>query len=192
MTKLLEVQNLQAFSKEGAQLSPAVNFELQNGEVLFLRGENGAGKSTILKTILGLHQYFKGSFHFSVDSAQIQYLPQLGNLNFHLPLTLADMLADPSNQHAPSPLLAGLDLNKKWNTASGGERQKILFTSALMKKPRILLLDEPFNHVDKEAGHLLEKSLSHYLQEHPESAMILISHRALIQDWPKVRFVEIR
>jgi len=188
MAKLLEVQNLQAFSREGTPLSPTVHFELQEGEVLFLRGENGAGKSTILKTILGLHKYYRGNFQFTPNPSEIQYLPQLGNLNFHLPLTLADML----DGKVESPLLAGLDLSKKWNTASGGERQKILFTSALMKNPRVLLLDEPFNHVDKEASHLLEESLSSYLKEHPQSAMILISHRALIHDWPKVRFVEIR
>ncbi len=188
MAKLLEVRNLQAFSREGVILSPTVQFELQEGEVLFLRGENGAGKSTILKTILGLHKYFSGTFHFSAQPSEVQYLPQLGNLNFHLPLTLADMLEG----KVDSPLLAGLDLSKKWNTASGGERQKILFTSALMKKPRVLLLDEPFNHVDKEASHLLEESLSHYLRENPQSAMMLISHRSLVRDWPKVRFVEIR
>ncbi|MDG0815381.1 ATP-binding cassette domain-containing protein [Bdellovibrio svalbardensis] len=188
MTKLLEVQNLQAFSSEGRTLSPIVNFELHAGEVLFLRGENGAGKSTLLKTILGLHKYFKGTFDFFPRNSEIQYLPQLGNISFHLPLTLADML----DGEVSSPLLAGLDLSKKWNTASGGERQKILFASALMKKPRVLLLDEPFNHVDKNASHLLEQSLSDYLRENPQSAMLLISHRSLNQDWPQVRYVEIR
>lgn len=188
MTKLLEVKNLQAFSREGLALSPVVNFQLHEGEVLFLRGENGAGKSTILKTILSLHPYFQGHFQFVVKPSEIQYLPQLGNLNFHLPLTLADMLGG----DVASPLLKDLDLKKKWNTASGGERQKILFTSTLMKKPKVLFLDEPFNHVDKDASHLLEQSLNHYIKENPQSALILISHRALIQDLPKVRFVEIR
>lgn len=189
MEKLLEVRNLQAFSKEGRALSPIVNFELQEGEVLFLRGENGAGKSTIMKTLLGLHKNFSGTYEILPTFNDIAYLPQLGNLNFHLPLTLSDMLM---GDNVSSPLLKGLDLNKKWNTASGGERQKVLFTSALLRKPRILFLDEPFNHVDKDAGKLLEHSLSGYLRDNPKSAMILISHRALIQDWPKIRYVEIR
>ncbi|HEX7672705.1 MAG TPA: ATP-binding cassette domain-containing protein [Bdellovibrio sp.] len=188
MAKLLEVKGLQAFSRENRALSPIVNFELHEGEVLFLRGENGAGKSTIMKTLLGLHKNYVGEFQIFPSKNEIQYLPQLGNLSFHLPLTLADMLESPSN----SPLLKGLDLNKKWNTASGGERQKVLFTSALMKQPRILFLDEPFNHVDREAGLLLEESLGDYLKTHPQTAMVLISHRSLILDWPTVRFVEIR
>ena len=188
MSSLLDVQNLRALSREGGALSPVVNFSLESGEVLFLRGENGAGKSTILKTLLKLHPYFTGKFQFQVPHSEIEYLPQLGNLHFHLPLTLADMLGG----DVQSPLLKGLDLNKKWNTASGGERQKVLFSAALAKKPKILILDEPFNHVDKDACVLLEDSLSSYLKMHPESAMMLVSHRALSNNWPKMRVLEIQ
>ena len=127
-----------------------------------------------MKTLLGLHKHYEGSFHFHVESKDIAYLPQLGNLNFHLPLTLADML----QEAVSSPLLTGLDLQKKWNTASGGERQKILFSATLVKRPQILFLDEPFNHVDKDASALLEKALSDYLKENPQSAMILEIGRA--------------
>ncbi|WP_413292619.1 ATP-binding cassette domain-containing protein [Bdellovibrio sp. HCB185ZH] len=188
MKKLLSVSNLQALSKSGKNLSPAVNFDLHAGDILFLRGENGAGKSTILKTLLKLHTYYSGKFDFAVKNEEIEYLPQLGNLNFHLPLTLADMLGEAIS----SPLLAGLDLNKKWNTASGGERQKILFSAALAKKPKVLILDEPFNHVDKDAGLLLEEGLLQFLKENPESALILVSHRSLSQNHARMRFLEIQ
>ncbi|UYL08765.1 ATP-binding cassette domain-containing protein [Bdellovibrio sp. SKB1291214] len=188
MKKLLSVSNLQALSKSGTKLSPAVNFDLHSGEILFLRGENGAGKSTILKTLLKLHGYYSGKFEFAVKNQEIEYLPQLGNLNFHLPLTLGDMLGAQTH----SPLLAGLDLNKKWNTASGGERQKILFSAALAKKPKVLILDEPFNHVDKDAGHLLEQGLIQFLNQNPDSALILVSHRTLTNNDPRMRFLEIQ
>lgn len=188
MKKLLSVSDLQALSKSGAKLSPAVNFELHSGDVLFLRGENGAGKSTILKTLLRLHPYFSGNFKFHVGVDEMEYLPQLGNLNFHLPLTLADMLGEAVS----SPLLVGLDLNKKWNTASGGERQKVLFSAALAKKPKVLILDEPFNHVDKDAGLLLEQGLMQFLKENPESALVLVSHRSLSQSHSQVRYLEIQ
>ncbi|MBO9668597.1 MAG: ATP-binding cassette domain-containing protein [Bdellovibrio sp.] len=188
MSVLLEVKGLQVLTKNKTNLSPVVNFELNSGEVLFLKGENGSGKSSILKTLLGLHPYFSGRFQFHVDISDIEYLPQLGNLNFHLPLTLADMLGEAQS----SPLLKGLDLNKKWNTASGGERQKILFSAALAKHPRILILDEPFNHVDTEAGHHLEDGLRQYLKDHPQSAMILVSHRNLSGDGASLRTLEIR
>lgn len=190
MSHVLEVQNLRAKTKEGHFLSPAVSFSLEAGEVLFLRGENGAGKSTILKTILGLHKYYEGNFHFLIQKSDIQYLPQLGNLHFHLPLTLKDMIGDATNPD--SVLLKGLDLKKKWNTASGGERQKVILASILSKNPRLLVLDEPFNHVDKESTTILESALTDFLSTHPQSSLIIVSHRALVQDWNRVQFLEIQ
>ena len=189
MSQLLRVQNLRAKNPAGEWISPQVSFDLQAGEVLFFSGENGAGKSTLLKTILGLHKKFSGEFHFSVRPEEIQYLPQLGNLHFHLPLTLQDML---SHADAGSPLLKGLDLQKKWNTASGGERQKILLAAVLEKKPRLLILDEPFNHVDKESIAVIEEALGLFLKSYPQSSLIIVSHRAFVQDWAHVRFLEIR
>ncbi|MNT42241.1 putative ABC transporter ATP-binding protein [compost metagenome] len=85
-----------------------------------------------------------------------------------------------------------MDLSKLWNTASGGERQKVLLSALLAKKPKILILDEPFNHVDRDSALQLEESLQNYLQENPQSAMIMVSHRALVNAWPRVRFLEIR
>lgn len=189
MSYLLNVTNLKCKNSSGEWISPLVSFELQAGEVLFLRGENGAGKSTLLKTILGLHKKFVGTIQFNLHPDEIQYLPQLGNLHFHLPLTLQDMLKDASSE---SPLLRGLDLKKKWNTASGGERQKILLASVLEKNPRLLILDEPFNHVDQESVLLIEEALGSFLKSHPESSLILVSHRAFVQEWARVRFLEIR
>ncbi|MNJ99909.1 Zinc import ATP-binding protein ZnuC [compost metagenome] len=188
MKTLLEATDLQALSKEGTPLSPAIQFQLQKGEVLFWTGDNGAGKSTLLKTLLGLHSPSRGSCRFHFPIAQVQYLPQLGSLHFHIPLTLRDMLPD----NALSPLLKGLDLSKKWNTASGGERQKVLLAAALLKKPQVLILDEPFNHVDRDSALVLEQGLQDFIKESPESAMIMVSHRALVQSWPSVRFMEIR
>lgn len=189
MSSILEVRNLKARSREGMDLSPAVDFELQEGEVLFLRGENGSGKSTLLKTVLGLHKYYEGSFHLRISEQEMQYLPQLGNLNFHLPLTLQDMV--PSTAHNLA-LLRGLDLNKKWNTASGGERQKVLLAAVLAKNPKLLVLDEPFNHVDKDSVQVLEDALAQFLKTNPQSSLILVSHRALVQNWASVKFLEIQ
>ncbi|MNK92838.1 Zinc import ATP-binding protein ZnuC [compost metagenome] len=189
MKKLLNAQKLQALSREGQALSPAVDFELSEGEVLYLTGENGAGKSTLLKTLLGLHKIYSGKFEMTCQREQIQYLPQLGNLNFHIPCTLQDMLPETAPDLA---LLKNLDLSKKWNTASGGERQKVLLAAALLKNPILLVLDEPFNHVDKESSLELESSLQEYLISHPQSSLMIVSHRAFIKNWAQVRFVEIK
>lgn len=189
MSAVVTVQSLQVLSSEGTSLSPEVTFELHEGEVLFLLGENGTGKSSILKSLLGLHKYYRGQVELQIPREKIQYLPQLGSLNFHLPLTLADVL-DAANPD--QTLLAGLDLHKKWNTASGGERQRVLLASLLAKHPRLLVLDEPFNHVDRPSTQLLEKALHDFLKAHPQSALILVSHRALLDDMKTVRFLEIQ
>lgn len=188
MKTLLEVHNLRALSRDNVPLTPHVSFTLSEGEVLFLRGDNGAGKSTLLKTILGLHKKFEGDFKAHIPPDQIQYLPQLGNLHFHIPLSLEDMCSGSLDL----PLLQGLDLKKPWNTASGGERQRILLASVLAKKPGLIVLDEPFNHIDKEASEILEKRLNDYFQEHPKSSLIVVSHRPLIKVWTTVRFLEIK
>jgi ABC-type Mn2+/Zn2+ transport system ATPase subunit len=186
MKKLLKAQKLQALSREGLALSPVVDFDLDEGEVLYLTGENGAGKSTLLKTLLGLHKSRAGKFEIFCKREQIQYLPQLGNLNFHIPCTLQDMLPETTQ---PISLLKNLDLTKKWNTASGGERQKVLLAAALLKNPVLLVLDEPFNHVDKDSSLELETSLQEYLISHPQSSLMIVSHRAFVKNWSQVRFV---
>lgn len=189
MSAVVSAQSLQVLSAEGAALSPEVSFDLLEGEVLFLRGENGTGKSSILKSLLGLHKHYKGLVTLRTPREKIQYLPQLGSLNFHLPLTLADVL---DSANPDQTLLAGIDLHKKWNTASGGERQRVLLASLLAKHPRLLVLDEPFNHVDRPSAQLLEKALHDFLNAHPQSALILVSHRALLDEMKTVRFLEIQ
>ncbi len=189
MSAILSVRDLQVLSPDGTMISPQVTFDLSEGEVLFLRGENGAGKSSILKSLLGLHKYHTGHIDLQISRDKIQYLPQLGSLNFHLPLTLADVL---DSANPDQNLLSGLELHKKWNTASGGERQRVLLASLLAKQPRLLVLDEPFNHVDRPSAQLLEKALNDFLQSHSESALILVSHRALLDQLKTVRFLEIQ
>lgn len=188
MTKILEAHKLQALNGQKHPLTPKVDLDLYQGEVIFLRGENGAGKSTLLKTLLGLHSSYQGNFKIHIPKRKIQYLPQLGSLHFHIPLSLEDMLPP---EAFSSSLLKGLDLKKKWNTASGGERQKILLAGVLALEPQLLVLDEPFNHVDQESSKNIESALSDFVVSHPQSSLMLVSHRAFIKSLPAIRFLEI-
>jgi ABC-type Mn2+/Zn2+ transport system ATPase subunit len=185
---LISTNELQILSSEGKNLSPKVSFAVESGEALFVSGDNGTGKSSILKTLVGLHKHYAGKIDCHISKEKIQYLPQLGSLNFHLPLSLQDMLSSKEK----SSLLDGLDLSKKWNTASGGERQKVLLAALFEKKPELLVLDEPFNHVDRASSEKLEEALQTYMKQNPNSAVILVSHRAFVGQWSSVRFLEIK
>ena len=184
---LLKAENFQAYSDLGVNLTPAVNVEFKSGEVLLLTGDNGSGKSTLLKAFLRRHLKTRGTMAWQCGFEKIEYLPQLGTLAFHIPFSLQDLL--PSG--AKSKLLQGLDLQKQWNTASGGERQRILLTAALTKNPKVLILDEPFNHVDQGTAALLETALKEFMQQHPDSAMILVSHRPLSSAWAGLKSLEL-
>lgn len=183
---LLKAEKFQAYSELGIDLTPTINIELKAGEVMLLTGDNGSGKSTLLKAFLKRHLKTRGTMTWTCAFQDIEYLPQLGTLAFHIPFSLQDLL--PSTNHS---LLHGLDLKKQWNTASGGERQRVLLAAALSKNPKVLILDEPFNHVDQGTAALLESALKQFMQEHPDRAMILVSHRPLNSAWAGLKHLEL-
>ncbi len=78
-------------------------------------------------------------------------------------------------------LLKRKQLGLAWNTSSGGERQRTLMTRALLQDPRLLILDEPFNHMDAASQTQILETLGTFLKkqtDHPRAA-VLVSHVAL-------------
>ena len=121
-----------------------VNATLHAGDLLLIEGPNGSGKTTLVRALLersGLTGFV--------------YLPQMGNVRFFLPLSVADVirLVVPATdeQILEIGLLGSSSLSRPWNTASGGERQKALLTRLFLRQERILVLDEPFNHLDRKS-----------------------------------------
>lgn len=186
---ILKALDLQPLDIERKAITRPLSFQVHSGNVFLIKGENGSGKSTLLKVLLGLHKSFSGQFHMNLASSTVCYLPQLGNLQFHIPMNLSDFFKKEST--AKSPLLNGLDLKKFWNTASGGERQKVLLATALEDEPRLLILDEPFNHIDEKSCTVIEQGLLEYSQTHPESAIVIVSHRSLTLAWQNIEALEL-
>lgn len=141
-----------------------VSFEVNQGEIVSLIGANGAGKTTILRTISGLNQPSKGTITFEGTPIQkkaprrivaqgISQVPEgrhvfrgltvLENLEMGAYLRKdGDIQKDYEHVYEKFPILKER-LNQDASTLSGGEQQMLAMGRALMSKPRLLLLDEP-------------------------------------------------
>lgn len=141
-----------------------VSFEVKQGEIVSLIGANGAGKTTILRTISGLNQPSKGTITFEGQPIQkraprkivaqgISQVPEgrhvfsglsvLENLEMGAYLRKDEgTQADYERVYEKFPILKER-LNQDASTLSGGEQQMLAMGRALMSKPRLLLLDEP-------------------------------------------------
>jgi iron complex transport system ATP-binding protein len=162
-----------SFGYPGRRVGDAVSFTLAPGEVLCLLGPNGGGKSTLLKTVLGLIPRLAGVVAIDGEDTAawparrralaFGYVPQSGAGQFAF--TVAEMVLMGRSAHksafaAPSAAdraiaeaaLATLGIaalaDRDWLKISGGERQLALIARALAQEPRLLILDEPTANLD--------------------------------------------
>lgn len=182
--RLLSVSNL-AYGYPGKTLGSGIHFELESGQLCLIGGPNGAGKSTLLKVLLGRLPARAGNIETSLRRTQVAYIPQIENTEIHLPMTLGDVLTV-SGGEAPTPariseigLLTENHLTLAWNTASGGERKRTLLTRALLRNPKLLILDEPMNHLDETSRFIVISALKKFVTEADGRAIILVSHGGL-------------
>jgi len=171
--KILSVDSLAYSAKDGHRLCVNISFEVNGGDLVFVKGPNGVGKTTLLKTILGSHPSDEGSVDWHIPLDTVAVLPQLQNDHFHLPLTLEDVLGETGIQHS---LLKNIALDTPWLKASGGERMKTLLVRKLVKKPSLLILDEPSNHLDNNAISDLCTVLQDYMNENNGRSILMITH----------------
>lgn len=158
-------------------LIPPINLHLSSTTKLWIRGTNGVGKTTFLKTLMRKISALSGSFQFH-PQAKILYLEQ--ELNFDNPslnatLYFAENYPRASQKEQRSTLaqvgIKGDLATKPICNLSGGEQVKVKL-SVLMKIPsNILILDEPTNHLDVLAKKSLKTALQNY-----NGAIILVCH----------------
>jgi ABC-type Fe3+/spermidine/putrescine transport system ATPase subunit len=195
MSKMLELKSVNYSFGENFSLEN-ISFEVHQGECLGIIGESGCGKTTLLKLIFGKIEPEKGEVLWNgkkVPGPSEQLI--LGHEDFKyvtqdfelMPFTsvleniikpLSRQFMDENIQKART-LLKVVDLeefeDRKVKNLSGGQKQRVALAQALAKKPKLLLLDEPFSHVDNFLKNKLRRNLFEFLKtEH--ITCIVVSH----------------
>lgn len=157
-----------------------VDLEVARGELVFLIGANGAGKSTCAKAVLGLIGIDEGTVE-RTPSLEVGYVPQRLALSPTLPMTVRRLmtLTDRFAPRAIDAALAAVGLERLGNppvtTLSGGEFQRLLLARALVTRPDLLVLDEPGQGVDI-AGSDVFQELIEGIRRDMNCGVLLISH----------------
>lgn len=157
-------------------LSKPLNLSMERGQKVVLTGANGIGKTTLLKSILGINKPLEGSVTLG-DYLEIGYFEQEmapGNTT-----TCIDEIWNefPSyTQYQVRSALAKCGLTTKHiesqvRVLSGGEQAKVRLCKLINRETNILLLDEPTNHLDKDAKEELKRALKEY-----KGSILLICH----------------
>ena len=132
------------------------------GELVYVIGANGAGKSTCVKAVLGLIDLTEGSVQ-RAPSLKVGYVPQRLTIGHTLPLTLRRLmtLTDKCAAADVEAALVAVGLERLGDppvtTLSGGEFQRLLLARALIHHPDLLVLDEPSQGVDVAGAELLSQ-----------------------------------
>ena len=164
---VLTVHNL-AKSFDEKHLFSNINFEIKRGERVAIIGDNGTGKTTLLKIINGLLSPDTGEVIYG-SNVSIAYYDQEHQV-LHMDKTLFDEISDTypdmNNTQIRNILAAflftGEDVFKKIGDLSGGERGRVSLVKLMLSKANFLLLDEPTNHLDILSKDVLESALNSF------------------------------
>jgi molybdate transport system ATP-binding protein len=182
------------------EFSREVDVAVERGEILAIVGANGSGKSTVLQTIAGIAALKSGRLSFdnvvwdepitkTFTPAQVRHcgvvfqdlrlFPHLSLIaNVAFGLRASGVSKQDAYARATDELVVvGLDglANRKPGQVSGGERQRAALARALVMRPQVLLLDEPFASVDVSSRQALRDLLPSLVQDY-QGSVVLVSH----------------
>ncbi|WP_082531298.1 zinc ABC transporter ATP-binding protein ZnuC [Devosia sp. Root436] len=167
-------------SRGGRTLVSGVDLTIARGEIVTLIGPNGSGKSTTAKLATGVLKPTTGTVTRQ-PGLRIGYVPQKLSIDWTLPLTV-ERLMTLTGRHAPADIDAALEavgaarLRKAAvQELSGGEFQRVLFARAMIRKPDLLVLDEPVQGVDF-SGEVALYELVRQIRDTTRSGILMISH----------------
>lgn len=192
---MLQVKNL-SFAYKKQNILESINFKVKAGEHLSIIGESGCGKSTLLKLLYGTYDLNEGQIFWNdqeilgpkhnliIGPEYMKYVAQEFDL---MPfITVAENIGaflsnfyPEEKQKRTNELLKVVELTAyahiKVKELSGGQKQRVALARAIAKQPEIILLDEPFSHIDNFKKQSLRRSLFKYLKE-KNIATIVATH----------------
>ncbi len=175
-------------------VTSGIALTVARGDWWWLLGENGSGKTTLLQTLLGRLPILGGRLwrHPAiVDGSALGVVPQRDELAPTLPATVLDLVrlgqvglgrsARECRQLATEAIAGvGLDAAASYWRLSGGQRQRALLARALARDPDLLILDEPFNHLDADSRARLLTVLAS--RHGAGCAIVVVGHEAALVD----------
>ncbi|MBO7699060.1 MAG: ABC-F family ATP-binding cassette domain-containing protein, partial [Erysipelotrichaceae bacterium] len=174
---MLKIENLTVTTNKGRKLIDSFSFVLNDNDKVALIGEEGNGKSTLLKIIAGIEtdDYVSYSGRIIADG-KIAYLPQSIESRY-LDHTVEEYIADELDYGLLYEILNRIDIDyslldgRILETLSGGERMKVALVRMLYQQPDIILMDEPSNDLDLKTLIWLEEFIRNC-----DLPMIFVSH----------------
>ena len=164
----------------GREVLSNVELAISKAEIVTLIGPNGAGTTSLVRTLLGILKPVSGRVT-KRDGLRIGYVPQRIALEAALPLTVRRLL-NLTARHVEADLIACLTevgaqhlIERQASELSGGEYQRVLLARALLGSPDLLILDEPTRGIDFAGQTALYDLLARIRRDH-ECAILLVSH----------------
>ena len=181
----VEVENL-AFAYPGSErkIFNNLTFTIHAGEKIAIIGENGVGKTTLLKLLMGEVQPQFGSIKWA-EKARPGYYAQDHSALFQSDISLTDWIAADARDSAGEGgdvetlirgtlgrlLFSGDEVKKPVKVISGGEQGRMLFGKLMLQKGNVLIMDEPTNHLDMESIEALNTGLEKF-----PGTLVFVSH----------------
>ncbi len=196
---LIEIRQLDVTYRVGYKtvfVLRGINLDVNCGDYVCIIGNNGAGKSTLIKSVLGLVPLARGSIKIGCPRDCISYLPQNIGIPFDFPATVEEVVLSGTQRarcgrkfRLPFYSKEDRDLTaaalekaritplarRRFGELSGGQQQRVLFARAIVKRPTLLILDEPCTGLDFDTAENFY-SLIHRVNSEDGVTVVMVSH----------------